>query len=68
MNTSKLKWKSACDNSGPNCVEIALTTDSNGDFEALVRDSSNPTVALHFNKGEWNAFVAGVKDGEFDHH
>jgi hypothetical protein len=32
-----------------------------------VRDSKNPAGGLHFfNPSEWAAFVAGVKDGEFD--
>jgi hypothetical protein len=33
-----------------------------------VRDSKNPTgPALVFTPGEWEAFTAGVQDGEFDH-
>lgn len=32
-----------------------------------VRDSKNPTgPALVFAPGEWEAFTAGVNDGEFD--
>jgi hypothetical protein len=32
-----------------------------------VRDSKNPTgPALIFTPGEWDAFLAGAKDGEFD--
>ncbi|TDD21356.1 DUF397 domain-containing protein [Nonomuraea diastatica] len=31
-----------------------------------VRDSKNPTgPALIFTPGEWNAFISGVKSGEF---
>ncbi|MEU6728286.1 DUF397 domain-containing protein [Nonomuraea wenchangensis] len=48
---------------GGNCVEIA--TLSGG--RRGVRDSKNPTgPALVFTPGEWDAFVNGVKDGEFD--
>ena len=32
-----------------------------------VRDSKNPTgPALIFTAAEWDAFVSGAKDGEFD--
>ncbi|WP_433197803.1 DUF397 domain-containing protein [Nocardia sp. CA-107356] len=32
-----------------------------------VRDSKNPTgAALVFTSGQWDAFTAGVNDGEFD--
>lgn len=33
----------------------------------LMRDSSKPEAGtLVFDENEWSAFVAGVKDGEFD--
>ncbi len=51
--------------SGPftdNCVEVAFI----GDIIA-VRDSKNPQgPALLFTPSEWDAFVGGAKDGEFD--
>ncbi len=51
--------------SGPysdNCVEVAFV----GGAIAL-RDSKNPTgPALIFTPAEWDAFVEGAKDGEFD--
>jgi hypothetical protein len=51
--------------SGPwtdNCVEVAFVGDS-----ILVRDSKNPAGAvLVFTPSEWDAFVNGAKDGEFD--
>lgn len=47
-----------------NCVEVALLPDGG----ALVRDSKNPaSPVLTFTGGEWDAFVRGAKDGEFDH-
>ncbi|MFG1686098.1 DUF397 domain-containing protein [Nonomuraea sp. NPDC049269] len=48
---------------GGNCVEVAeLSRGHRG-----VRDSKNPTSPpLIFTPGEWNAFIGGVKDGEFD--
>jgi hypothetical protein len=48
---------------GGNCVEVAeLPRGRRG-----VRDSKNSTgPALVFNTGEWDAFISGVKNGEFD--
>lgn len=51
--------------SGPytdNCVEVAFV-----DGGIAVRDSKNPEGAvLLFTEAEWDAFVDGAKDGEFD--
>jgi hypothetical protein len=51
--------------SGPftdNCVEVAFIGDT-----IAVRDSKNPAgAALLFTPAEWDAFVEGAKDGEFD--
>jgi Domain of unknown function (DUF397) len=45
-----------------NCVEVAFV-----DGAIAVRDSKNPTgPALIFTADEWDAFVGGAKDGEFD--
>jgi hypothetical protein len=47
--------------SGGNCVEVAVGA------EVLVRDSKDLSVApLRFGPAGWDAFVAGVKAGEFD--
>jgi Domain of unknown function (DUF397) len=44
------------------CVEVAFA-----DPEVIVRDSKAPDEAsLRFNAKEWTAFLAGVRDGEFD--
>jgi hypothetical protein len=51
--------------SGPGtdaCVEVAFVDDA-----IAVRDSKNPAGGtLLFTTAEWDAFVAGAKDGEFD--
>jgi uncharacterized protein DUF397 len=51
--------------SGPysdNCVEIAFI-----DGGVAMRDSKNPAgPVLLFTTAEWDAFVEGAKDGEFD--
>ncbi|MGQ0572739.1 MAG: DUF397 domain-containing protein [Pseudonocardia sp.] len=44
------------------CVEVCRL----GDDRVAVRDSKAPARVLHFSTGEWAAFVAGVKAGEFD--
>jgi hypothetical protein len=42
------------------CVEVAWR-----DGEVLVRDSKDPGGAvLRFTRGEWAAFVAGLRDGQ----
>lgn len=42
------------------CVEVAR-----GGSAVVVRDSKNPSVTLEFSAQEWEAFVAGVKIGQF---
>jgi len=45
-----------------NCVEVATFNDA-----VAVRDSKHPTgPALLFTPAEWEAFIDGVKEGEFD--
>nr|WP_269810904.1 DUF397 domain-containing protein [Kineosporia rhizophila] len=35
--------------------------------QVLLRDSKNPDVApFAFTRAEWEAFVGGARDGEFD--
>lgn len=58
------QWRKST-RSGPNsdmCVEVSFTDDAVG-----VRDSKDQTgPVLTFTRGEWDAFVAGVKDNEFN--
>ncbi|WP_322780916.1 DUF397 domain-containing protein, partial [Frankia sp. Cas4] len=47
---------------GGMCVEVAVA-----DEGVFVRDSKNPSgPILAFTGGEWEAFLAGARDGEFD--
>jgi hypothetical protein len=64
VNLSGAKWfKSSRSAGGKDCVEVAHL---DGGFVG-VRDSKNPTcAALVFTPAEWDAFVAGARDGEFD--
>lgn len=60
VNTA-LDWRRStrCDTSA--CVEVAIT----GQGVAL-RDSKDPhSPILRFSRQEWEAFVAGVNNGEF---
>ncbi|WP_433734236.1 DUF397 domain-containing protein [Nocardia sp. CA-129566] len=63
VDLSRAEWrKSANSSASRECVEVAfLDADLVG-----VRDSKNPTgPALVFTTHEWNAFTAGLIDGEF---
>lgn len=56
------KVSSFCDYGG--CVEVGNAPDGSW----IVRDAKDPerATALQFSAGEWEAFVRGVKAGEFD--
>lgn len=59
-----VRWqKSSRSDPRPNCVEVAEVDGVIG-----VRDSKVPhRGVLQFDKAEMAAFIAAVKDGEFDH-
>lgn len=55
-----IKSSYSCANS--NCVEVRR----HGDGQVEVRNSRFPDLRLPaFTRGEWDAFIAGVSDGEF---
>jgi len=60
-----IEWRKSL-SSGPqggNCVEIAHLQDG----QVAMRNSRYPTgPALLFTRAEWDAFIGGAKDGEFD--
>jgi Domain of unknown function (DUF397) len=54
---------------GGACVEIALVPGSKegSDHVIAMRDSKQPDgPVLIFTPAEWEAFILGVQDGEFD--
>jgi hypothetical protein len=57
-------FKKSSYSGGGGCVEVALSLDS----LVLVRDTKDPLrrTQLTFSVDEWNAFIIGVKNGEFD--
>jgi Domain of unknown function (DUF397) len=62
MDTTEgsIRWRrsSRCETGG--CVEVARI-----DGMVAIRDSKDPAMLI-FSPAEWSAFVAGVRDGEFD--
>lgn len=64
VDLSQAVWRKSSA-SGPNCdncVEVAFVGEA-----VAVRDSKHPDARpLIFNHAEWDAFVEGARDGEFD--
>jgi Domain of unknown function (DUF397) len=62
------------DEAGESRVEVIVTTDTSaaphkaGESKLYVMfDAADPDAGkLYFTEAEWEAFVLGVKDGEFD--
>ncbi|MDF5751278.1 DUF397 domain-containing protein [Spongiactinospora sp. TRM90649] len=77
MDLTTAIWrKSTRSNStGGNCVEVAVVRGSDAgiankaaeEFVVLVRDTKNRDRETQvFTIAEWDAFLAGVRDGQFD--
>ncbi|WP_433599373.1 DUF397 domain-containing protein [Nocardia sp. CA-135953] len=64
VDLSGARWfKSTRSSGSQDCVEVAHL----GGGMVGVRDSKDPAgPALVFTPSEWDAFTAGVHDGEFD--
>lgn len=64
FDPARLAWrKSSYSDSGGECVETAVLPDR----RVAVRHSRQPGGAiLLYTPAEWNAFLKGAKDGEFD--
>lgn len=63
--SDRTAWaKSSHSGSNDTCVEVAPLPDGG----MLMRDSKlgDAGPVLRFTAAEWRAFVAGVRDGEFD--
>ena len=64
LNLSGAQWRKSTRSGGNTdmCVEVAFVGGA-----IAVRDSKDATgPVLVFDQAEWDAFVGGVKDGEFD--
>ncbi len=65
LTQSDLTWHKSSRSTaeGANCVEVAVLPGGG----RAVRDSKNPAgPMLAFMPGEWDAFLHGAKNGEFD--
>ncbi|HEY1347155.1 MAG TPA: DUF397 domain-containing protein [Streptosporangiaceae bacterium] len=55
-------WRKSMASGGSNCVEVCTTS-----MSVFVRHSQSPSgPVLKFSFSEWEAFLTGVRDGEFD--
>lgn len=75
VDLSKAVWRRAVTTDDPaeDCVEVAVIDPVDSGHKAhlgslyVLRDSKNPEgPKLFFTRSEWEAFVGGVKLGEFD--
>jgi uncharacterized protein DUF397 len=59
----QVEWRKSTLSTTNGCVEVAFIDD-----KIAVRDSKNQGggPVLEFTRVEWEAFVGGVRDGEFD--
>lgn len=63
---SELMWRKSSfsgDDANRDCIEIAVGTGG----LIHIRESENPAVVAITTPAKWDAFVKGVKAGEFDH-
>jgi hypothetical protein len=67
MDLTDVRWhKASYSGNNGGCVEVGVKATPDGDM-FLVRDTKDRAAGyLTFNTKEWDAFIAGAKDGEFD--
>jgi len=62
VDLSSATWRKSTYSNANGCVEVAFV-----DTQAAVRDSKDRTgPVLVFDSHEWEAFVGGVRDGQFE--
>jgi hypothetical protein len=58
-------WRKSTRSSGDgNCVEVAFASDGSVGVRDSKQHGRGPVLA--FSRSEWEAFLGGVRDGEFD--
>lgn len=63
IDLSKARFVKASKSQTSNCVEVAFVEEGH----VAVRDSKNPDGGtLVYTPAEWDAFLEGVRQGEFD--
>ena len=61
MNLSRAVWHKSTYSTSSDCVEVAFVAGA-----VAIRDSKDRRgPVLLFTAGEWDAFIAGVRDGQF---
>lgn len=61
MDHRRLRWRKAKLCANTECVEVARQ-----DNETVLIRHSKRYIPLPFTNDEWNAFLEGVKNGDFD--
>ncbi|HEX3207618.1 MAG TPA: DUF397 domain-containing protein [Propionibacteriaceae bacterium] len=62
MDLARAMWRKSSRSGANGCVEVALDP-----AEVAVRDSKDRNgPVLRFHAHEWEAFLAGVRNGEFE--
>lgn len=62
VDLSTAKWRKSTRSGGNGCVEVAFV-----EGQVAVRDSKDRGgPALAFTAHEWEAFIGGVREGEFE--
>lgn len=62
LDLSSTTWRKSTASGGGNCVEVSFVGES-----VLMRHSRSPHgPILSFSQPEWEAFLTGVRDGEFE--
>lgn len=58
----QIQFRRSTVSGGGNCVEVGFAPDG----RVVVQNSREPGSSLTFTLTEWDAFLAGVRKGEFD--
>jgi hypothetical protein len=62
VDLSTANWRKSSHSGNNGCVEVALV-----EGKVAVRDSKDRSgPVLLFSSGEWEAFIAAARDGEFN--
>ncbi|GHF45542.1 hypothetical protein GCM10010218_28440 [Streptomyces mashuensis] len=61
-----LKWIPATDDETME-VYLEVAFGENGDDNVYIRENTNPEKVVITTSKKWDAFVLGVRAGEFDH-
>jgi uncharacterized protein DUF397 len=63
-NNKFVTWKKSTLSDIGNCVEVAVAADGSVGVRDTKQEGRGPV--LEFTPSEWVAFLAGVRNGEFD--